>query len=301
MLGSNWAFATLRFDWKVALGFAVCALKTKRWVLGGAVMAGAGLLRAFPAFGCLFMVVPGFFWLAEQLIRHKKIPSREALRNMLQPALRSTLGAVLCVAILVVLPISLFSYSGSWGVWLDKITMHSAKWNVNHVGLRTLCAYDPDLVARKVIQRKQAEPWIDWQKTQTDTFNARKPAYFTFMALFTLLALLAARSRRPDQAALIGLLLIPIFFYPANYYLHYIFLLPLIVDDKPDNPRLWGWNTISLLALCFLQYFTIHLWTDERFTYQSWMLLTCYLAMLAPLCWRSVTQMRKRTETACAG
>jgi hypothetical protein len=293
MLGSNWAFATLRFDWKVALGFAVCALKARRWMLGGAVMAGAGLLRAFPALGCAFMVVPGLFWLGEQLVQHKKLPPRETLRQELRPVYRSTIGAVACVAILVVLPIISFSYSGSWGVWYNKITLHSAKWNVNHVGLRTLAAYNPNLVGRKVLQRQKAEPWENWQQTQTQTFNSRKVLYFAFMALFTLLALLAARSVRLDQSALIGLLLIPVVFYPANYYLHYIFLLPLIADDKPDNKWRWGWNNICLLVLCFLQYFTIDEWTDERFTDQSWMLLGCYLAMLAPLCWRS---LKRRLE-----
>ncbi|MBN1653179.1 MAG: hypothetical protein JXA30_05325 [Deltaproteobacteria bacterium] len=288
MLGSNWAFATLRFDWKVALGFGVCALKTERWALGGAVMAGAGLLRAFPALGCVFMVVPALFWLAEQLITYKKLPPRASLKRELQPLFRSAVAALICVAVLVLLPISFFSFSGSWGVWIDKITLHSAKWNVNHVGLRTLAAYNPDLVARKVIQKQAAEPWINWQKTQTDTFYSRLPIYLGVMALFTLLALLAARRVRPDQAALIGLLLIPIYFYPANYYLHYIFLLPLMTDDKRNNSWLWGWNSLCLLLLCFFQYFTIDKWTDERFTDQSWMLLACYLAMLAPLCKRSL-------------
>jgi hypothetical protein len=297
MLGSNWAFATLRFDWKVALGFAVCALKAKRWMLGGAVMAGAGLLRAFPALGCVFMVVPGLFWLGEQLVRHKKLPPREMLRQELRPVYRSAIGAVACVAVLVVLPIISFSYSGSWGAWYEKITLHSAKWNVNHVGLRTLAAYNPDLVGRKVFQRQKAEPWMNWQETQTETFNSRIVLYLVLMALFTLLALVAARTVRLDQAALIGLLLVPILFYPANYYLHYIFLLPLIADDRPENARLWGWNSICLLLLCFLEYFTIDEWTDERFTDQSWMLLGCYLALLAPLCWRSLK--RRPEPSAC--
>lgn len=91
-----------------------------------------------------------------------------------------------------------------------------------------------------------------------------------------------------DQAALIGILLVPVFFYPANYYLQYIFLLPLLVDDDPEKPWPWIFNSLCLLALCGLQYATVNLPTDERFAHQSWMLLGCYLAMLAPLIRRAL-------------
>ena len=43
-----------------------------------------------------------------------------------------------------------------------------------------------------------------------------------------------------------------------------------------------------LLAVCSLQYFTINRWTDERFAYDSVILLTAYiLLILLPMVWQA--------------
>jgi hypothetical protein len=54
----------------------------------------------------------------------------------------------------------------------------------------------------------------------------------------------------------------PVLFYPANYYIHFVFLLPLLVDEplKASSPaarvtsgRVW----VIVLGLCAAQYFTV--------------------------------------------
>jgi hypothetical protein len=47
--GSNWAGSTLRNDWMVLLGLGACALRAERPFVGGAALAGAAMIRAFPA------------------------------------------------------------------------------------------------------------------------------------------------------------------------------------------------------------------------------------------------------------
>ena len=47
----------------------------------------------------------------------------------------------------------------------------------------------------------------------------------------------AARGKRPEQAMLLGLPLIPVLLYPGNYYIHFVFLLPLLVEERPGTRR----------------------------------------------------------------
>jgi hypothetical protein len=63
--GTNLMGSTLRADWMVALGLGACALKKKRWALGGGLMAYGGLIRAFPAFASIFLAVPPLWWLVD--------------------------------------------------------------------------------------------------------------------------------------------------------------------------------------------------------------------------------------------
>src|SRR6185436_2329200 len=58
MFGTNWAGSTLRHDWLAYLGFAACALKRQRWALGGALLAFATMIRAFPVLALMAAALP---------------------------------------------------------------------------------------------------------------------------------------------------------------------------------------------------------------------------------------------------
>ena len=49
MFGTNWGGATLRHDWLVFLGLAICALKARHFVLAGVFLGLSSMIRAFPA------------------------------------------------------------------------------------------------------------------------------------------------------------------------------------------------------------------------------------------------------------
>jgi hypothetical protein len=78
-----------------------------------------------------------------------------------------------------------------------------------------------------------------------------------------LLVAAAARRRRIDQAAVLGMILVPVVLYPANYYIHFVFLLPLLaterrptdVDPSPVS-RLDAGVWLTLTVMCAAQYFT---------------------------------------------
>jgi hypothetical protein len=61
---------------------------------------------------------------------------------------------------------------------------------------------------------------------------------------------MAARGKRPEQTAVLGLMLIPVVFYPSSYYIHFVFLLPLVVPLSATGVGV----SVVLLLLCALQY-----------------------------------------------
>jgi len=90
---------------------------------------------------------------------------------------------------------------------------------------------------------------------------------------------LAMRSRPLEQAAFAGLILVPVVFYAANYYIHVVCLLPLIVRERraapgesPLNPT-DGWIWLTLLGLCVAQYWTVLVTDTPLHFHQSTVLL----------------------------
>jgi peptidoglycan/LPS O-acetylase OafA/YrhL len=52
-------------------------------------------------------------------------------------------------------------------------------------------------------------------------------------------------------------MMIPIYFYPANYYLHILFIWPLLLAARrgPDGDRDWSLGAAAVLGFCSLQWF----------------------------------------------
>jgi hypothetical protein len=101
--------------------------------------------------------------------------------------------------------------------------------------------------------------------------------------------------------AVIALLLVPIIFNPANYYLHFFCLLPLVANDL--RPRALGepWMTardaaswLSALGVCAAQYWTV-LERDEtlHFRYAT----ALYFAAMAFLLANVIRQNSERAAT----
>ena len=286
--GSNWAGSTLRNDWMVLLGLGVCALKSRRFLLGGVLLAAGAMIRAFPAFAVLFLPVPALVWVAERLRTDRRLPSLKEIVEEHRPLLRATAGALACVAVLTVSSGAFFGFKHSWGTWMHKIGMHSVKPNVNHVGLRTVIAYD----SKKTLGAL-ATTGGDWSIEQMRTYRKRMPLFIACAIAYTALAVAACRRRRLEQAALFGLMLIPIWLYPSNYYLHYVFVLPLLVDPRTEDKRLWALLCAVLLGMSFAEYFGFSTrGIDERYAEWSISALVGFLVVFAAFAW----QARRATE-----
>jgi hypothetical protein len=210
-------------------------------------------------------------------------------------------GGLGAVALFVGASSSVFGFEESWQTWFEKIEIHKDKPNVNLIGLRTLASYEPSHVARKVIEPDNPEPWTRWQHTQIAAYEARWPFRYAVVLGWLALALLAARRKSLEQAALLGLLCIPVLFYPANYYYHHILVLPLLAfrsdeRDEGEPGRLFSLVSIYLLAVCVAQHFTQGGWSDEVFTWQAFLLFGAYLAILGTV----VVFDRRRAAAAAA-
>jgi hypothetical protein len=294
MFGSDWAGSTLRFDWMATLGLGCCALKTKRHALGGALLAHAGLVRAFPAVALAFAPVPLLIYILERGWQRRR-PTLAQLLGASPGILRMCAGAVAAGLLLVGLSVAMFGFTPAWGGWVKKIELHTEDANTNHVGVRTVTAFDPAFTADALAAAGSAAPWVAWQATQLQTYQRRQPLAWALRVIFTLLCLLACRGARPEQAALLGLLLVPVFTYPANYYLHYVYLLPLLAVGK--GVVLGTWLELVLLLMCVAQYFTLALAVDVRFFFESVILLLGFAALLLPL---AASALRRSAQVVAA-
>jgi hypothetical protein len=296
--GSNLVGSTLRQDWLVALGLGACALKTGRRFLGGFLIAYGGLIRAFPAVAAMFLVVPVLWFAIDWWRERKRLPDLATVRSQQASTLRAIAGAAVAVVGLVGLSSLLFGLRDAWGTWISKISLHATGPSTNNVGLRNVLAWRPWTSAGH-LRRDFRDPWQEWHRLQIESFAQLRPLFYLVNLVAFALVFLACRKRPLHQVALLGLLLVPFLFYPSNYYCHFVFLLPLALapEDQPlgQRDRNFGWTVAVLCAMCVGQYATYSEgWTDLRYTYQSFVLLIGFLAIMVPLAGQTWRTLRPR-------
>jgi hypothetical protein len=285
--GSNLMGSTLRQDWLVALGLGACAIKLRWPFLGGVLIAYGGLIRAFPAMASFFLAVPVVWFAVDHWRAHRRMPSLADFKAAQRPALRAMAGVIVCVVSFLLVTSALFGARDSWGKWYQKIEIHATGPSTNNVGLRNVMAFDPKFSAQGLTQRHHPEVWKEWERTQRSTFDSRRWLHYSVLLIATALALIACRGRSLEQVAMIGLVTIPFFFYPSNYYCHYVFLIPLAVavqgrGSERDRPFAVVYIVLALMAIG--QFFSLSEgWTDLRYTYQSILLLVGSLWILIEL------------------
>ncbi len=240
MFGTNWAGATLRHDWMAYLALGLCALRKEHWVLGGAFLAASAMIRAFPAMALIALGIPVGYWLVAQIREKKAMPKLGEILVAQRPFLRVALGATVTVAVLFLISSLVLSFD-AWTEWLHKVSLLNKDPHVNHVSWRGLVG-GPDGVHNRILR-------------------GRVPVYVTGIALYVGLIILAARKRAFVAVATLGLIMIPVAFHPANYYIHFIFLMPLISIERRirgARPVAFGdalmWS--AFLFVCAAQYWT---------------------------------------------
>ncbi|HMA95941.1 MAG TPA: discoidin domain-containing protein [Polyangiaceae bacterium] len=278
MFGSNWAGATLRHDWMVYLALGLCALKTKRWTLGGVFLALSAAIRAFPAFAVVGVGLAFAWQLYDRYSKEGKIPSWPDLLEEYQPQVKALAGAAGCAAVVFIFSSLVFDFH-AWSEWLKKVSILDHDPHVNDVSLRAVVAGVNHL--------------------QLVSLGHRAPLHFGLIALYLLGVIVTVRNKPLDQAAAIGTIMIPVVFNPANYYAHFIYILPLLAlesarDDKASGKAPlsgydgWIWGT--LILVCVAQYWTT-LTTDLELHFELASVLLCgsFIVLLVLLLYRDRT------------
>lgn len=253
--GSNWGGSTLRNDWMVLLGLGVCALKAKRQYLGGVLLGWSAMIRAFPLLALVFLTVPVGWKLWSSIRSRRAGPEKPPLWFQAMPLVKVGVGAVAIALILGTLSTATFGFEKSWGIWSEKIALHANKPNINHLGITALVGYKPDNLWNNL--RARGEDPEQWGPLTAQTVKERRWMIVLGMLAFTALAALACRGVRLSDAAVIGTMMIPVYFYPANYYLHIVFVWPLLhaAWTGHETDRAWTWIASAVLGCCAIQWF----------------------------------------------
>jgi hypothetical protein len=280
MFGSNWGGATLRHDWMAYLALGLCALKVERWALGGALLALSAAIRAFPIMTLAVLAIPVGWWLWDRWLERRRLPRLSELLREQRPVLRTAAGAAAC-GLVVWLGSSLMFSFDAWGEWLAKVSLLDRDPHVNHISLRGLVAGSDHLQLRVLQERI---------------------GMFAALIAVSVVAIVLASRRKPlDQVAALGTLLIPVAFNPANYYIHFIFVLPILALERPREPASSGRPALSgydgwlwgvLLLGCVVQYWeTLVGDLDLHFQIGTMVLFTTITAMLSLLLCRDMSRI----------
>jgi hypothetical protein len=243
MFGTCWAGATLRHDWMAYLAIGICMLKLEHWKLAGVFLMMSGLIRAFPFFALVGAAIPTFWWLYDHVRTNKKLPSWATFKQAQRPVLTVALAALITGVVAFLASSAMFGFR-AWPEWYHKVSMLQRDPHVNHVSLRALIG-GPDGIHTRVMA-------------------ARASVYIAAIVAFSLMVLFAARKKHISQAATLGTLMIPVAFHPANYYIHFIFVLPMLGLElkrqkeetgslwpiKPSDAMIW----VVMLLLCAAEY-----------------------------------------------
>ena len=230
MYGTNWAGSFLRHDWLAYLGLGACALKRQRFALGGVLLAASAMIRAFPAVALVGAALPMLWWIGEQWHLRRRPPALGEILAQHRATVRIVVGAAGAVLGLFLFAAAVLPVQ-AWAGWLVKLGQLASDPHPSCLSLISLIA--------------------GWEYNQVRILRDRLPVFIAGLAFFIGLLVLAARGRRPEQAAMLGLVLIPVVFYPSTYYIHFIFLLPLVATSLSAT-AIGVW--VVLLLLCALQY-----------------------------------------------
>jgi hypothetical protein len=241
MYGTNWAGSTLRHDWLAYLGLGVCALRRERWLLGGALFGLATMIRAFPVLALSGLALQAGWSVVAHYQTARRLPAWRVVIQQNRNVLRVFGGALACMVAAFVLSILVLPPE-AWPDWYAKVSKMHASPHYACVSLRSLIG--------------------GADSNQYEVLRSRAPLYATLLAVYTAGVALACRARRPEQAAVLGLTLLPVLMSPSNYYLHVVYLFPLLViEHRPSEASstraLEAGVWVTLLGLCALQYFTV--------------------------------------------
>jgi hypothetical protein len=253
---ASWSWvggSILRFDWLFAAVAGICMLKLARPALAGVLLAFSCAVRVFP--------VPILGGIALGWIVRLARDGRAAFGKTERRFVAGVLGTGVVMVALATL------VGGGPRVWTDfaeNSRKHLSTPLTNHVGLRSVLAYDHDLREAVTVDPRQFDPHARWIEGRRATFAARAPLFWILAAGFVALAAAALRGRPDWLAAVAGAASIAILLELTSYYHSILLVLAFLWPER-------RWIGVGLLLLAALPWIPMKLGRpqDEVFLFTN--------------------------------
>lgn len=219
----TWRFAwnggsLLRYDWLVALGLALAALRKERFGLAGGLLAWATAARLFPAF---FAVAAGFSLLFHAKDRQGKL----ALA-------RYVLGFALVAGMAGYAGTQTGRGQAAWTEFADRIRTHHGAWASNHIGLDSIAIVDAAITSRPDPNVPPEEAFESYLAPIERARHERRP--FLRLVLLGVIAAIAFAARRlpPWKAMPLGAIAIFCASAISGYYWVMLAVVPFAAKKR---------------------------------------------------------------------
>lgn len=264
----------LRQDWLFFSILGICLLRRERHFGAGAALAYAALLRIFPA----FIAVPLILKAIAHMWRVK--------RFTLPPAHVRILSGALLV-LLVAVPTAIFS-SGRTLVWTEfaqNSQKHLSTPLTNNMGFKTLLGFDYETRAAVTRDPTALEPFGTWKQLRIATFSARQWVFWLLLASLLVFFWRVAPATPEWMLAVCGVGLIPLGAELTCYYYSVLMAFGFLWKSFP-----WTGVALALLAWLTCECAWLWNWYDESFTWMSALVVAYVLAVYVQL-WRAAAEV----------
>ncbi|MCO6430807.1 MAG: hypothetical protein J5J00_08090 [Deltaproteobacteria bacterium] len=247
----------LRHDW-LAFGLAGLALlKREKAFAAGAAITYSALLRLFP----VFLIAGVIFKVLHAIRQGRGALPREEFRFLFGCA----------AALLVLLPLSVFTYKGDGNLWREfvaNIEKHAATPLTNYMGLNTVLSYSQSERAAITRDDSLADPFLRFKESRLETSSDRKIVRALVQLVFVVLVFFAASRQPAWVSSILGMLLVPIFSELTNYYYSFLLMFAFLSSMRPSIG-------VELLTIAWLSFLVPQVWHmyDQGFTFMSLLVL----------------------------
>jgi hypothetical protein len=246
--------AYLRMDWLAFSMIGLAFMKRNRFALGGASITYGALLRIFPG----FMVIAIMLKALMHMVRQRKITLTADHKQFAK-------GCILALAVLMPVSFAVSGSASSWVHFAENSRKHLSTPLTNNMGLKTVVAYTSAGKASLLRNMTLSDPFEAWKEVRRSAFEHRKWLFAGLVLVF--MGLVARASEKLEDWAVLalGVGFVPVIGELTCYY--YSILLGLgflcLVRD-------WiGVGVAALSALTCAIYGFLPGWDDEKFTWMS--------------------------------
>jgi hypothetical protein len=220
----------MRQLWVFFLIIGLAGLARRRWVAAG---AGLGACTAAVFFPVFFL----FGATASVGFRAFRTGSRVAVTRLVVAA---------TVVIVVLVGLSVVTYGmGPWGEWLNRIEAHGATFFDNHIGLKKITTYAPE-VGRQAFGASDVV-YPEWNRALVARALRARYVDLLLAIVLSIWALAGCSRARPAEASLVaGSGLLVFWTMPASYYTIYVGVFAAFMLAN----RSTSWARLRFMVFC---------------------------------------------------